>query len=86
MQIPQVFDKVVTRLGLNKRDDVSSKNENMLIQVSLNMEKHPPAEMPPVPLGLNPLQVSNRPPTAPGSTRSRLAPARPQPRAQPAPG
>ena len=63
-QIPQVLDKMVTRLGdklnqrLGKRDD-KTEDENMLIQVSLNMDKHPPAQMPPVPLGLNQLQVKD---------------------------
>ena len=54
----QVLDKVVNRIGdrlHGRRRDAD--DENVLIRVSLNMEKHPPAEMPPVPLGLSPLQV-----------------------------
>ena len=54
----QVLDKVVNRIGdrLHGRRRETG-DENVLIRVSLNMEKHPPAAMPPVPLGLSPLQV-----------------------------
>ena len=63
-QIPQVLDKMVARLGDkftarlgNRPRDDQSDDDSMLIHVALNMDKHPPAQLPAVPLGLTQLQV-----------------------------
>jgi hypothetical protein len=62
------LDKLTSRLSNQKskqhaqhqpRDDEDEDFDNQLqmIEVVLNTSKHPPAELPPPPVGLTPLQV-----------------------------
>ena len=68
-QLPHMMNKMITRLGdkmdklgqrLSKHESEDMEDEEgdpVLMDITLDMDKHPPAELPSMPGGLNTLQV-----------------------------
>ena len=62
-----MFDKLTSRLNQSQRlkrgieDESIDEDVTQMVEVTWNMSKHPPAELPPAPEGLSTLQVRSHP-------------------------